>query len=102
MAAGDERAGSAFERDTSVRPLGDGAYEGSLAGRWWIGRAPNGGYLAAVIPRALEAAPGDPGRAPRSGTVHYLTPPQEGPATVACTGERARPALSPPSPRLHP
>jgi acyl-CoA thioesterase len=94
MAAGDERAVSAFERDTSVRPLGDGAYEGSLAGRWWIGRAPNGGYLAAVILRALEAALGDPDRAPRSVTVHYLTPPKEGPVTVACSVERSGRALS--------
>src|SRR2546421_1127448 len=101
MAAGDERAGSAFERDTSVRPLGDGAYEGSLAGRWWIGRAPNGGYLAAVILRALGAALGDPGRATRSVTVHYLTPPKEGPVTVACRVERAGRALSTLSARMH-
>jgi acyl-CoA thioesterase len=96
-----ERAASAFERDTSVRTLGDGTYEGSLAGRWWIGRAPNGGYLAAVILRALEAALGDPGRAPRSVTVHYLTPPKEGPVTVACRVERAGRALSTLSARMH-
>jgi acyl-CoA thioesterase len=101
MAVGEERAGSAFERDTSVRPLGDGAYEGSLAGRWWIGRAPNGGYLAAVMLRALEAALSDPGRAPRSVTVHYLTPPKEGPVTVSCGVERAGRALSTLSARMH-
>jgi len=101
MAPGDERAGSAFERDTSVRALGDGAYEGSLAGRWWIGRAPNGGYLAAVVLRALEAALGDPGRAPRSVTIHYLTPPKEGPVTVACKVERSGRALSTLSARVH-
>jgi len=101
MAAEEERAGSAFERDTSVRPLGDDTYEGSLAGRWWIGRAPNGGYLAAVTLRALEAALDDPGRAPRSVTIHYLTPPKEGPVTVACKVERAGRALSTLSARMH-
>lgn len=101
MAARGERAASAFERDTSVRPLGDGTYEGSLAGRWWIGRAPNGGYLAAVLLRALEAALGDPGRAPRTVTVHYLIPPKEGPVTVACRVERAGRALSTLSARMH-
>ncbi len=101
MAVGEERAGSAFERDTWVRPLGDGTYEGSLAGRWWIGRAPNGGYLAAVMLRALEAALGDRGRAPRSVTVHYLTPPKEGPVTVSCRVERTGRALSTLSARMH-
>lgn len=101
MAAEDELPASSFERDSSVRPLGDGTYEGSLAGRWWIGRAPNGGYLAAVMLRALEAALGDPGRAPRTVTVHYLTPPKEGPVTVACRVERAGRALSTLSARMH-
>jgi acyl-CoA thioesterase len=102
MTAGDERrVGSAFERDTSVRTLGDGVYEGTLAGRWWIGRAPNGGYLAAVVLRALEAALGEPGRAPRTVTVHYLTPPAEGAVTVACKVERTGRALSTLSARVH-
>jgi Thioesterase-like superfamily len=101
MTAGEERAGGAFERDTSVRALGEGAYEGSLAGRSWIGRAPNGGYLAAVVLRALEAALGDPARAPRSVTVHYLTPPAEGPVTVACNVERTGRALTTLSARVH-
>ncbi len=101
VTAGDEPAGSAFARDTSVRPIGDGVYEGSLAGRWWIGRAPNGGYLAAVMLRALEAALADPGRAPRSVTVHYLAPPVEGPVSVACTIERTGRALSTLSARVH-
>lgn len=101
MAVGDERAGSVFERDTSVRPIDDGVYESELTGRWWIGRAPNGGYLAAVMLRALEAALGDPARAPRSVTVHYLAPPAEGPVRVACRTERAGRALSTLSARMH-
>jgi acyl-CoA thioesterase len=51
--------------------------------------------------RALEAALGDPGRAPRSVTVHYLTPPSEGPVTIACKVERAGRALTTLSARVH-
>jgi acyl-CoA thioesterase len=51
--------------------------------------------------RALEAALGDPGRAPRSVTVHYLTPPKEGLVTVVCRVERTGRALSTLSARMH-
>jgi acyl-CoA thioesterase len=92
---------SAFARDTAVRPSGDGVYEGSLDRRWWIGRAPNGGYLAALIVRAMEAAVADPSRAARTITVHYLAPPEPGPVTIEVSTERAGRALSTLSARVH-
>ncbi len=54
--------------------------------RSWIVRGPNGGYLAALVLRALTERLGDePGgdeRAPRSLTLHYPAAPVEGPAEV--------------------
>ena len=49
-------------------------------------RGPNGGYLAAVLLRAMTTRIGDlgaePERSPRSLTVHYARAPEEGPATI--------------------
>src|SRR5215471_3679275 len=48
----------------------------------FIVRGPNGGYIAAVLLRALTARIADDGvanRAPRSLTVHYPSPPAAGP-----------------------
>jgi acyl-CoA thioesterase len=61
---------------------------------WWIERGPNGGYVAAVVLRALMAEVGDPGRSPRSMTVHYLAPPAEGPVEVQVTIERSGRSLT--------
>jgi acyl-CoA thioesterase len=83
-----------FDRDTEVRPLGDGIYEGRIDRGWWIVRGPNGGYLAAILLRALEAAVGDPQRAPRSLTVHFTRPPAEGPVRIETRLERAGRSLT--------
>ena len=61
---------------------------GWIAG-WWIERGPNGGYVAAVILRALTMAVDDPDRSPRSFTVHFLAPPVEGPVEVVTAIERS-------------
>lgn len=77
-----------FDRDTAARPLGDGRYAVRIDRGWWVMRGPNGGYVAALVLRALEAACGDPARAPRSLSVHYLEPPEEGEAHVETRVER--------------
>lgn len=89
-----------FDRDTEVRRLDDGAFEATLDRGWWIVVGPNGGYLAAILLRALSAAAGDPERAPRSLTVHYVSPAQEGPVRIATRVERAGRSLSTLSARL--
>lgn len=79
---------SRFLRDTAVRPLDPGRYGATIDRGWWIQRGPNGGYVAAIIVRAAMAAIGDPERQPRSLTIHYVSPPQEGPAELAVQVER--------------
>ena len=84
--------GTEFEQDTAAEPLGEGRYAIDLSDRWWIGRGPNGGYVAALMLRALtaEAAAGASGPVPaRSLTVHFLRPPDAGSAEVEVTVEHA-------------
>jgi acyl-CoA thioesterase len=89
-----------FDRDTEVRRLPDGAFEARLDKAWWIVIGPNGGYLAAILLRALAETVGDAERAPRSLTVHYVSPAQEGPVRIATRVERAGRSLSTLSARL--
>ena len=70
-----------FERDTAVSPAGDGAFDCEIHPAWWVVAGPNGGYVAAIVVRALEAVVAA-GRPLRSLTVHYMRAPKEGPALV--------------------
>lgn len=89
-----------FERDTAVRPVGDGRFEARIDPGWHVVRGPNGGYVAALFVRALEAATGDPERAARSLTVHYTAPPAEGPVTLETRVERTGRSLTTVSARM--
>ena len=53
-----------FDRETAITKLGDGRYSATMATSWWVVRGPNGGYLAAIILRALTDAVDDPERTP--------------------------------------
>jgi acyl-CoA thioesterase len=79
---------SRFLRDTAIRPLGDRRYGATIDRGWWIQRGPNGGYIAAIIVRAAMAAIDDAARLPRSLTIHYVSPPAEGPAELVVNIER--------------
>ena len=99
-----------FDRDTAVRLLdapsgGNGrqptvAFEANIAPGWRAGRGPHGGYLAAMLLRALTAAVDDPTRSPRSLTVHYASSPEPGPARIEVSIERQGRSLSTLSARL--
>ena len=89
-----------FDRETAVQPLGDGRFEAHLDRAWWVHRGPNGGYLAAIVLRALTETVADARRSPRSLTVHYAAPPAEGPLEIATTVERAGRSLTTCSARL--
>ena len=93
-----------FDADTAVKRLaaaGDGhVFEAEMRRGWWIVRGPNGGYVAAVLLRALTETVGDPGRAPRSLTVHYAAPPAEGAVRIETRVERTGRSLSTLSARM--
>ncbi len=79
---------SRFATDTAVTPLGDHRYAAAIDPGWWVIRGPNGGYLAALVLRAVTTDVGDPARRPRSFTVHYLRPPHEGAVELIVQPER--------------
>jgi acyl-CoA thioesterase len=61
---------------------------------WRAGRGPHGGYLAAMLLRALTHTVADPARAPRSLTIHYARAPEPGPVEIHTVIERAGRSLS--------
>ncbi|MGZ4681578.1 MAG: acyl-CoA thioesterase [Acidimicrobiales bacterium] len=91
---------SRFATDTAATPLGAGRYTARVDPGWWIERGPNGGYVAALILRAVTAEVADPDRQLRSFTVHYLAPPTEGDVEIAVTVERQGRSMTSASARL--
>lgn len=75
-------------------------YFGQIAKAWRVGRGANGGYVAALLLRALQLSLDDPTRAARSLTVHYLAPAMEGPCQVTTRIERSGRTLATLSARL--
>jgi acyl-CoA thioesterase len=91
---------SKFGRDTSVRPVETGVFDGDVSRDWWIVFGPNGGFLAAMLVNAMGAAVGDDARLPRSLTIHYTEAPAEGPVRIHTTIERAGRSLTTVSARM--
>lgn len=89
-----------FDEDTALRPIGDGVWEGAIAGGWNTPRGPLGGYVMAIVLRALELATADPERSARSATMHFLRVPQVGEVTVRAQVEREGRSLTSLSARL--
>jgi acyl-CoA thioesterase len=83
-----------FRRDTAVRAVGEGAFEGEVSKEWWIVFGPNGGTIAAIVVRALAETVSDDERLPRSLTIHYTAAPKEGPLRITTTVERAGRSLT--------
>ncbi|GHF87209.1 thioesterase family protein [Streptomyces thermodiastaticus] len=71
---------SEFDRDTALVRRAPGVYDIDLSAGWAIGNAVNGGYLLAVLGRALADALPHPD--PFTITAHYLTASRPGPAVV--------------------
>jgi hypothetical protein len=76
----------AFDADTALEPVSDGRWRAWAPEHWFVARGPNGGYLAAVAARAVEAAAGRP---LRSLSLHFAAAPAVGPLDVGVTLERA-------------
>jgi acyl-CoA thioesterase len=73
---------SAFDRQTAIRALGAGRFSAEIADGWRAGRGPHGGYLAAILLRALSETIADPTRTPRSLTIHYTRAPELGAVSI--------------------
>ncbi len=78
-----------FAVDSAVEALGSGRYRGRAPGAWFGPIAPNGGFLAAVVLRAMIAELDAGDREPRSLTAHFLRPPAEGELDIELRAERS-------------
>jgi hypothetical protein len=83
---------SEFDRDTAVTRRAPGVYDTELSAGWTIINAVNGGYLLAVLGRALADALPHPD--PFTISAHYLTASQPGPAVVRTDVARTGRTLS--------
>lgn len=83
---------SEFDRDTALTPRGPGVYDIDLSAGWTVINAVNGGYLLAVVGRALADAL--PHTDPFTVSAHYLTSSRPGPAVVRTDLVRAGRTLS--------
>jgi acyl-CoA thioesterase len=110
LAAEPSSPQSELDRDTAVWREGEAKrlevgqqalFGAEVAPGWRAGRGPHGGYLAAILLRALIESVADAARAPRSLTIHYVRAPAEGPVQIATTLERAGRSLSTLSARMH-
>lgn len=83
---------SEFDRDTAVVAREPGVYDADLSAGWTIISAVNGGYLLAVLGRALADELPHPD--PFTLTAHYLTASQPGPAVIRTQTVRTGRGLS--------
>ncbi|MET9804250.1 thioesterase family protein [Streptomyces sp. NPDC006368] len=83
---------SEFDRDTAVTLREPGVYDAELSAGWTIIHAVNGGYLLALLGRALGDALPHPD--PFTISAHYLTPSTPGPAVIRTETVRTGRTLS--------
>ena len=89
-----------FDTDTAVRRADTDLFTARIDPKWWVIRGPNGGYVAAIIERAMTEAVGDDQRPARSLTVHFIVPPEAGPIEVRTRLERQGRSLTSTSAQL--
>ncbi|MCX2181715.1 thioesterase family protein [Streptomyces sp. SKN60] len=83
---------SEFDRDTAVTLRAPGVYDAELSAGWTIIHAVNGGYLLALLGRALGQHLPHPD--PFTISAHYLTPSVPGPAVIRVETVRTGRTLS--------
>jgi acyl-CoA thioesterase len=93
----DRDAGGVAGDEASGRQIVFGA---EVAPDWRAGRGPHGGYLAAMLLRALVETVAEDARAPRSLTIHYARAPEPGPVEISTVIERQGRSLSTLSARM--
>jgi len=89
-----------FASDTAVERIGPRCFAAELHDWWSSLVGIHGGYSAAVVVRAMEAAIGDPSRALRSVAVQFAAAPQAGPVEVEVAVERSGRSMTTTSARL--
>lgn len=90
-----------FEKASAVERIDDGLFRAEVDPRWWVIRGPHGGYMTAIILRALTEIVGEPGRPVRSFSTHFVSAPKEGaPVEIETRLERSGRSITHTSARL--
>jgi acyl-CoA thioesterase len=82
----EERPAPTFAQDTALETVGDGAWRATYDERWAVIRGPFGGWMAAVLARALRGVTDWP---PRTLAIHFLDAPTPGTVDVSAKVERS-------------
>jgi acyl-CoA thioesterase len=69
-----------FDEASATRQVSPGLHSVDIDGTWSVGEVPNGGYLLALILRAVLGESAHPH--PVTTNAHFVTPPTAGPAQV--------------------
>jgi acyl-CoA thioesterase len=91
---------SAVETISTKEDGGGGKYRAVVDPAWRVVKGAHGGYIAAIILKALTASVHDPERPIRSFTTHYLAAPTEGPLEIDVRVERTGRAMTSTSARV--
>ena len=94
MTTSFEPVATSFDLATAVTRMDEDRFAGAIAPGWQVVRGPHGGYLTALILRALTERLSDPGRAIRSFTTHFISVLDEGPVEIHTRLERAGRSMS--------
>ena len=89
-----------FDVETAVTRQDAETFTAEIALSWWVAFGPNGGYLAAIVLRALQQALADESWQPTSLTLHYPAAPVVGPCQIITRVERKGRSLATLSARL--
>jgi len=85
---------SFFEQTTAIRRTAEDRFTAALDPAWWVVRGPHGGYLSAIILRALTEGLDDATRPIRSFTTHFVAAPKSGDLDIEVKLERAGRSMS--------
>lgn len=77
-----------LDRDTQLEPIEENRFRGRVDKGWWIVKGPNGGYLAAILLRAMQMTTNRIERTPRSMSIYYLSMARSGSIDVVTAVEK--------------
>jgi acyl-CoA thioesterase len=89
-----------FDAETAVTRGDSGTFTANIEPSWWVAFGPNGGYLAAIVLRAMREALRDDAWQPTSLTLHYPAAPAAGDCRISTHVERKGRSLATLSARL--
>jgi acyl-CoA thioesterase len=89
-----------FDVETAVTPEDTETFTAEIDPSWWVAFGPNGGYLAAIVLRAMQQALANEAWQPTSLTLHYPAAPAVGRCQIITRVERKGRSLTTLSARL--